>query len=141
MLTEINTSKKPASARGFTLIELLITILVLGIVIGGLSGLYYSMQVMQVQSQHLDIATRAARTEIERLRNDGYSSLTPGDTINFTAKLPDELPPSRKGTVAISQPTEGLRRIDVTITYQDYGKPQKVKLSSDIGVIGIGQGQ
>jgi prepilin-type N-terminal cleavage/methylation domain-containing protein len=136
-----STIQTSSTQAGFTLIELMVTIVVLGIVIGGIGGLYYSMQIVQVRSQHLDLATRAARSEIEDLRNNGYSSLKPGNTLDFTSRLPSKLPPSRKGTVAISQPLSGLRRVDVTVSYQDYGKAQKVTLSSDIGVIGIGQGQ
>lgn len=125
---------------GLTLVELLVAVIVLGIAITGIAGLYYTMQVMQTRSQHLDIATRAARTEIEVLRNNSYGSLTPDSTVDFTSSLPTSLPHDRQGTVAISQPTDGLRRVVVTVTYTDFGKSQKVILSSDIGIIGIGQG-
>jgi prepilin-type N-terminal cleavage/methylation domain-containing protein len=126
---------------GFTLIELMVTVTVLGIVIASLGGLYYTMQITEVQSQHYDIAVRAARTEIENLRNNGYSSLTPGATVDVTSSLPAALPSDKTGTVTISEPISDLRRVDVTITYTDYGKPQTVTLSSNIGVIGLGQGQ
>lgn len=131
---------KPNEA-GFTLIELMVTIIVLGIVISSLGGLYYLMQETEVRSQQFDLAVRAARSEIEDLRNNGYSSLTPGSTINFTSNLPSQLPSDRQGTVAVSQPTTGLRRIDVTITYTSYTLPQTVELSSDIGIVGLGQGE
>ncbi len=128
-------------ARGFTLVELMVTIVVLGLVITGIGGLYYVMQIAEVRSQHLDLALRAARTEIESLRNNGYNALTPGSTITFTSALPSALPHDRSGTAVVGQPLPELRRVDVTITYTDYGKPQTVTLSSNIGVIGIGQGQ
>jgi len=126
---------------GFTLVELLVTIVVLGIVIASMAGLYWTMQVTEVRSQHLDIANRAARTEIENLRNNGYNNLTPGVNINFTSSLPSSLPKDRAGTVVVSQPVDDLRRVDVTVTYTDFGKTQTVTLSSNIGIIGIGQGQ
>ena len=134
-------TKNSRGEGGFTLVELLVTIVVLGIVIASLGGLYYIMQITQVQSQHYDIAVRAARTEIENLRNNGYASLTPGSTINFTSSLPSALPHDKSGMVTISEPIADLRRVDVTITYTDYGKSQNVTLSSEIGVIGLGQGQ
>jgi prepilin-type N-terminal cleavage/methylation domain-containing protein len=124
---------------GFTLVELMVTITVLGLVITGIGGLYYMMQIAEVRSQHLDLALRAARTQIESLRNNGYNALTPGSNINFTASLPSSLPTDRVGTVVVSQPLPELRRVDVTVTYTDYGKAQTVTLSSNIGVIGIGQ--
>lgn len=126
---------------GFTLVELLLTIIVLGIAIVSIGGLYYALQISQVQTQHLDLATRAARTEIEDLRNNGYNTLVDGSTIDFTNSLPSSLPPSKTGTVGVSEPVDGLKRVDVTIKYTDYGKVQTVTLSSDIGVIGIGRGQ
>jgi prepilin-type N-terminal cleavage/methylation domain-containing protein len=134
-------TQRQAQEAGFTLVELLVTMIVLGIIIASMAGLYWTMQVMQVQSQHLDMANRAARTEIENLRNNGYNNLTPGSTINFTSSLPTNLPKDKQGLVAVSQPVTDLRRVDVTITYTDYGKTQKITLSSNIGIIGIGQGQ
>ena len=129
------------SEAGFTLIELMVTIIVLGIVITSLGGLYYLTQEIEVRSQQFDLAVRAARDEIEDLRNNGYGSLTPGNNIDFTAGLPSALPSNKNGTVAVSQPTSGLRRVDVTITYSSYGIPQTVELSSDIGIVGLGQNQ
>ena len=132
---------EPGNEAGFTLVELLVTIMVLGIVIASLGGLYYIMQITAVQSQHLDLAIRAARTEIEDLRNNGYDALNPGSTITFTSSLPAQLPPSKTGTAVVSQPQPGLRRVDVTVAYTDYGKSETVELSSNIGIIGIGEGQ
>lgn len=134
-------TRKQTHQDGFTLIELLLTIVVLGIAMTGIAGMYYTMQAAQVQSQHLDIATRADRTEIESLRNNGYNALTAGSSINFTSSLPGSLPPDKTGTAAVSEPMPGLKRIDATITYTDYGKTQTIILSSDIGVIGIGEGE
>jgi prepilin-type N-terminal cleavage/methylation domain-containing protein len=128
-------------AGGFTLVELMVTIVVLGLVITGIAGMYYVMQVAEVRGQRLDLATRAARTQIEKLRNNGYNALTPGSTITFTSSLPAALPSGKTGTVVVSQPLPELRRVDVTVQYTDYGKQQTVTLSSNIGVIGIGQGQ
>jgi prepilin-type N-terminal cleavage/methylation domain-containing protein len=126
---------------GFTLVELIVTIVVLGIVMVSLAGMYDLMQIASVQAQHYDIAVRAARTEIEDLRNNGYTSLTPGNNIDFTANLPTALPHNKTGTVIVSQPLDDLRRVDVTIAYTDYGKARTVELSSNIGVIGLSQGQ
>lgn len=124
--------------HGFTLVEMMVTIIVLGLAVAAIGSLYYNMQSLQVKSRHIDVATRAAQTQIEILRNNSYNSLTPGSTINFTSSLPDSLPHDAQGAVEVSEPVAGLRRIDVTVTYTA-GSPQEVKLSSMIGVIGISQ--
>lgn len=133
-------SKKAANQQsGFTLVEMLITIVVLGIAITSIATLYYTMEGTQTRSRNLDLATRAAQTEIEVLRNNSYNSLTPGTSINFTSSLPAGLPRDKQGVAAISQPQPDLRQVDVTITYTDGSTPETVKLSSTIGVIGIGK--
>lgn len=137
----MSAAKTAQNDSGFTLVELLVTIVVLGIAVVGLGSLYNGVQNAAARSQRLDIAVRAARTEIENLRNNGYNTLVAGSVMDFTAELPTVLPPDRHGTVTVSEPMADLKRVDVTITYTDLGKPQTVTLSSNIGVIGIGQGQ
>ncbi len=124
---------------GFTLVELLLTILVLGVVTLSLGTMYYEMQMTQVESLHYDLAINAARTEIEELRNNGYTSLTPGSPPTFPTSLLSGLPANSSGSVSVTQPMAGLRQVNVTVTYSDYGQTQTVVLSSDIGIIGISQ--
>lgn len=125
--------------NGFTIVELLVTIVVTGLIVAAVMTLFITIERTQYKIQMLETATRAGEQQIEALRNNSYSSLTPGSTINFTSNLPDTLPSPRSGTVAISEPTPGIRRVDVTVTYRDGNKPKSVKLSSLIGQLGIGQ--
>lgn len=123
---------------GFTLVEILVTILLLGICVASLSSMFISIRNIQVQTSYYDTANRAAAREIESLRNDSYATLTAGQTINFTADLPSNLP-GRSGLATISAPSDGLRRVDATVTYISQGKTRTVTLSSLIGEIGITQ--
>ena len=124
---------------GFTIVELLSTIVVIGIVSVGIAGLFYSLQYTQRQSNYTDAATRAAQREIEVLRNNSYNNLNAGETITFTNDLPDTLPRNKSGTVAISEPSAGIKRVDVNVTYYEGTKKNEVNLSSLIGVIGLAQ--
>jgi prepilin-type N-terminal cleavage/methylation domain-containing protein len=124
---------------GFTLVELIMATVIFGLFIIGIVNLYITIEVTQRKSYHLEMATRAGEKQIESLRNAQYGNLTPGTTLNFNSSLPTELPEPRTGTVAISEPEIGLRRVDVTITYQDGSATKTIKQSSLIGIIGIGQ--
>jgi len=125
--------------NGFTIVELVITIVFLGFVVLGISQLYVSIQRIQEQTAYLQAASHAAQTEVESLRNDNYNALTAGQNIDFTAQLPTTLPTPRTGTVVVSEPQAGLKRVDVTITYTEHTHQHKVALTSLIGVIGISQ--
>ncbi len=124
---------------GFTLVELLIAIMAFGFVASGLSVMFGSIQNIQQRAVYLESANQAARSEVESLRNNNYAQLTDGQTITFTNSLPSNLPKPRSGTAVISEPTPGIKRVNVTVTYSDKGTPKKVTLSSFIGVIGISQ--
>jgi len=121
---------------GFTIVELVVTITLITIVAGSITELFVSTQRVQLQTSYLDTASHAAQTEIESLRNSSYNNLTPGVNIDFTSSLPSNLP-SGTGTVVVTQPSDGLRRVDVTVTYRYTNVTKTVELSSLIGVIGI----
>lgn len=135
----MNVSIMIKKETGFTIVELLVTIAIIGITAGSLASLFISIRNIQQQTVYADSATRAAQREIESLRNDNYSALTPGQTIDFTSQLPNSLPPGSSGTVQVSQPSTDLRRVDVTVTYKSDGNQHDTTLSSLIGVIGITQ--
>ena len=125
------------NSEGFTIVELLATVVVFGIASLGIANLFYSMQYLQQQASHLDIATRAAQREVEVLRNNTYNALVAGQSINFTSDLPSALPKNKSGTVTVTEPSPGLKRVDVSVTYSDGSKQQQVQLSSIIGVLGL----
>lgn len=125
--------------HGFTLAEIMITLVIVGALMVGLGTLFISIQRVQAQASYVEMANRAAQREVETLRNDTYNSLTPGQTINFTAQLPSALPSGATGSVAVSEPVSGLRRVDVTVRYSYAGASRDVTLSSLIGVIGVTQ--
>jgi len=124
---------------GFTIVELLVTIVVTGFIISGVASLVMAINGTQRSTLLLETATRAGEQQVESLRNNMYNTLEPGVNIDFTADLPSTLHEPRSGTVTVSEPANGLRRVDVTVTYQDGSNQKSVRLSSLIGQIGIGQ--
>jgi prepilin-type N-terminal cleavage/methylation domain-containing protein len=123
---------------GFTIIELIVTIIVFGFVAAGLAEIFVSVTNVQRNANYLQIATTAAQSEVESLRNNNYDQI-PNGNINFTNHLPTNLPKPCSGTVVVSQPITDLKRVDVTVTYNQDGHNNSVVLSSLIGIIGISQ--
>lgn len=124
---------------GLTLIEIVMTIMVIGIAAVSIVTLMTTMQQIQTQTRHLESAVYAAQTEVESLRNMNYSNLDPGSTIDFSDELPNDLPRGSTGTVTISEPVNGLRRVDVAVSYPIQDNTRTVRVSSLIGVLGITQ--
>lgn len=125
-----------ANQTGFTIVEVLITIAFLGLSIVGISNIFLGVQTIQRNAAYTDIATRAAQRQIESLRSNNYSSLTPGQTITFTNDIPATLP-SRTGIAVVSEPSPDIRRIDATVTYKINNNTRTITISSLIGAIGL----
>jgi len=124
---------------GFTIPELMVAIVFMGFAFIAIASLYLDIQRVQEQTGYIQIASHAAQTEIESLRNSNYNSLDDGQNIDFSSTLPTTLPGPRTGTVAVTSPMTGLKRVDVTVQYTDHGSTHQVELTSLIGVIGISQ--
>lgn len=130
---------RPRRQAGFTIVELVITIVVIGVILTSVISLFINIQQAQTGTRYLEAATYAAQSEIETLRNINYNNLTAGETIDFTGDLPDTLPPGSTGTVTVSEPVTGLKRVNVQVTYNYLGEDRTVELSSLIGILGITQ--
>ncbi len=131
--------KVTLNQSGLTLIEIAVTILVIGLVAISIVSLMTTTQQIQLQTRYLESATYAAQTEVESLRNMNYSNLDPGTSLDFSDELPSDLPKGSIGTVTISEPVNGLRRVDVAVTYPVENNTRTVRVSSLIGVLGITQ--
>lgn len=130
--------RSPAYCQaGFGVIEIIVTIVLLGAVVIGLTGMFRGILQIQGATAHQKSATLAAQRQIESLRNSNYNQLTAGTNITFTADLPPELPKPKTGIVVVTEPVSGLKRVDVTVTYRYSGQDKQVKVSSTIGSIGI----
>ncbi len=125
--------------QGFGLPELITGIVLFAMVSLTVIGLSVLIISTQTDSRYRKSATLAAQREIETLRNSNYGSLTAGQTIDFTSNLPDDLPNGRAGTVAVSEPAIGLKRVDVTVSYPRGSGTKEIKLTSVIGQLGITQ--
>lgn len=123
--------------NGFSVIELVVAIVMLAGLAASASSFVLGTNNIQKRVKHRESAIRAAQNEMETLRNGKYSTLVNGVNIDFTGSLPLDLPKNKSGTVVVSEPIVGLKRVDVTVSYNDGNTPHSVKLSSLIGQIGL----
>ena len=125
--------------KGFGLAELVVGIALFGIISIAIINLSTLIINVQTYSRYRESATLAAQKEIETLRNSNYTSLADGQIIDFTSDLPEFLPSGKSGTVEISEPADGLKRADVTVTYPQAGTDKQIILTAIIGELGITQ--
>jgi len=136
------SKQKCASIRqeGFTVVEMAVVVTIFGIMVISLGTFFSVLETSQRSARYLDIATHAAKDEIEQLRNSNYALLMPGTTIDFTSSLPSGLPAGSTGSAVISDPSlTNLKRVDVTVSYAIGSTPKTVKLTSFIGASGLAQ--
>lgn len=123
--------------QGFTIVESLIAIAVIAVIVLSVAGMLWTGQASLMRSRTYDLAVREANRKIESMRNNTYSALPVGETIDFADELPEPLPDDSTATVTISEPESGLKQVDVAIEYNLYGATERVQMSSMIGILGI----
>lgn len=128
---------KGLSNSGFTVIELLISIGVIAIVIPALASGINNLTVINNRSHDLTLANLIAENKAELLRSTGFNSLTVG-THDFTSELPKEISPIA-ATYEITNPQNGIKEIDIAITYNDYGNPRTMTYKTIVSELGVSQ--
>ncbi len=130
--------KREQKQAGFTLVELLVSIAVAAIVIASLNIVVTSYLHVGQRGRYLNIANSYAEAKVEALRNNGYNSLNPG-TTDVSSELPAQLPSPKSASLAVGNPSGGLKQVVLAITYQDQGQSHTYSYRADIGELGVGQ--
>ena len=125
--------------QGFTIVEIVVVMFMFAMSVIMLSSLFSYMQYAQRDVQYLDIGTRAARAQVEYLRNGKYATLTPGTAVNFTSRLPSTLPNGSTGIVVVSIPDgmAGMKKVDVKVEWPVGSTTKSTTLSALIGASGL----
>lgn len=128
-------------SSGFSLTEIVIATTVIGLMVVAFANIFISIGSMQRENDNLYIANRAAEGVIEGLRNNHFNSLVPdGQSHEYSSEIPDlYLPDPKTATYVITEPSPGLRQIEVTVTWKEGGRDKQVKQSALLGQIGIAQ--
>lgn len=124
---------------GFTVVELLIAIGLFGLVAPSIVLGVLTLNQVNDRAADLTLANSLAENKLEGLRSAGYNSLSVGSTTDFTSDLPATFTEPRSASYAITEPTTGLRRIDITIQYTDHSISRTLHYSSLMSELGVSQ--
>ena len=112
---EPTTNVSRRKAGGFALVEVLICIMVLTFSALIFVAAFPTSQISRVKAVHMSYATGLAQQVIEDKRSAGYANVIPCTETSIPLLLPDA-----EQTTTITQVSENVREIDVTITWGGY---------------------
>ena len=133
--------KQDEAARasgGFTIVESIIAMIVGAIMISSAILILTSGQRLGQRHRDLVVANAFVEQKIEALRSIGFLGLTNG-TTNITSEMPSELNTPRSANLQISTPSNGLKKVDLSITYNESGNTRSYTYTTYIGELGVGQ--
>lgn len=104
----------------------------------GVNAIVVSQSFLGERSRDLVLANTFAEGKFEELRSIGYLGLTNG-TTNITTQLPSELKTPRSGELVITSQTSAIKRVVVTISYNEQGVSRTYSYTTLIGELGVGQ--
>lgn len=120
------------------MVELLITLLVGAVLIISLNTIVVSHGYLSQSSRDVIVANAFAEQKIEALRSQGYLGLPVG-TTDITSELPTELVRPRSSSLVVSTHTAAIKKIHMTITYNQQGAARTHTYTTLIGELGVGQ--
>jgi type II secretory pathway pseudopilin PulG len=123
---------------GMTIVELVVAIVVSAVVIGSLSQVVTSNLHLSQRGRFLNLTNAYVEAKVESLRNNGYNSLPTG-TTSLSSEMPSDLPSSKSGSMTVTIPQTGLKKVDITVSYKDQGKPYTYNYTTYVGELGVGQ--
>jgi prepilin-type N-terminal cleavage/methylation domain-containing protein len=124
--------------EGFSIVELLVAIVIGSIMIGGLSMIVTSHTYISQRGRDLIVANAYVERKVESLRSVGFLGLNDG-TTSLTSELPSELSEPRSGQLTVSSPSSGVKKVEITLTYNEQGASRTHSYTTYIGELGVGQ--
>jgi Tfp pilus assembly protein PilV len=123
-----------ANRRGFSIVEVMIGMLVLMIALAAAAALSINNANLVARNQFRAQAASLAEWKIEQFRNTTFANITNGTDANTLAS--DGSSPgmfTRSWQVFPNTPVTGMKRVQITIQWTQFGGAQTYILSGDIG--------
>ncbi len=125
---------------GFTIIELVVAMAFLGIVVVSVSELYATLRQANRAANNYTIATQAAQQLVEKFRNTNYNNIPIGTTdvtASTLATYPSLLAPRSATTTVTLVDANGLKQVDVAVSYKERTGIKNVQFSTLISYKGV----
>lgn len=123
---------------GYTIVELIVAIVIGALFTSAVSTMIDSNSYLSQKGRDSATTTSFAENKFEALRSAGYLSLTNG-TTNISNELPNELNAPKSASLTISQASTSVKKIDLSISYNDRGNTKTYSFTTLIGELGVGQ--
>lgn len=138
MKAKFISKPKTKAANGFTIVELLVTISLVAISVPAIAAMVSTIGGVNDRARDLSAIHALVERKIETLRSIGFSGLSDG-TVDFASELPQFVAEPRTASYEVSSLNDGVKEVEVTVTYSDYGKTQSLSYKTYIGELGVGQ--
>lgn len=125
---------------GYTLVELLVAATIGALFMGAVATLINSNANINQKGRDQAAATSFAENKIEALRSQGYNGVPAGGPpTDITSELPNELKAPRNGNQTVTQHSTSVKKVVLSIQYNDQGRQKTVSYTALIGELGVGQ--
>lgn len=134
----MNQNRRHLPEDGFTLVEILVTIIVGAIIVGSINVFVVAQGSISQRNRDDILANSYIEGKVEALRSMGFLGLSDG-TTSIAGELPSELKAPRGGTVQVSSVNTAIKKVDITINYNNQGDDRSLSYTTYIGELGVGQ--
>ncbi len=119
-------------------VELIISLIVGAVLILSLHTVVTTHTFLTQRSRSLVTTNAFAEQKIEALRSAGYLGVPIG-TTNITPELPAGLKRPRSAQLAVTAHTSAIKKVQLTINYNEEGASRTQNYTTFIGELGVGQ--
>ncbi len=130
---------------GFTIVELLITLTILATAYISFNSLFVSVLRISDRSSEFVLANSSTAQKMQAYENTNFDNIGTGGVLeeveieDFESDLPSELNEPRSAKVYATMLSPTLKRVRVTVMYQDFSDGEEVTYVSLIHESGLGR--
>ena len=124
---------------GFTLLEVMLASSIMAIIFIAIAGVFNTLHQVNARANNLTITTQLAQQQLEKYRNTPYTSIATGttDISSILDAYPNIGSPKTVTVTVVQTDPNGLKSVDIKITYTDHKYPKVVEVTTLIALNGV----